>query len=71
MGSEGAGDWERGGRGKGRGARGRGAGNRERGGRDNINYMVKIIAENNVFLFLLRNLMLLSASAVLETVFFF
>ena len=37
----------------------------ERGG-DNINYLVKIITENKVFHFLLRNWMFLSASDVCQ-----
>ena len=45
-------------------------GNGGKGGGDNINYLVKIITENKVFHFLLRNWMFLSASDVCQIPFF-
>ena len=47
-----------------------GAGCGGRGGGDNIHYLVKMITENKVFHFLLRNWMLLSASDVCQIPFF-
>ena len=50
----------------GRGAGVEGAGSGGRGGGDNINYLLKMITENKVFHFLLRNWMFLSASDVCQ-----
>ena len=46
------------------------AGNGGKGGGDNINYLVKIITENKVFHFLLRNWMFLSVFDVCQIPFF-
>ena len=56
-------------RGKGVGERGagvEGTGSGGRGGGDNINYLLKMITENKVFHFLLRNWMFLPASDVCQ-----
>ena len=77
MGVDGAGvkgaGWGRGGGAVVQGAGGETAGNGGKGGRDNINYLVKIITENTenkIFHFLLRNWMFLSASDVCQIPFF-
>ena len=63
MGVEGAG---RGGA----GVQGEGVETAGKGGGDHINYLVKIMTENKVFHFLLRNWMFLSASDVCQIPFF-